>query len=421
VTDRQAPLSEVDSKIADLIRREVARQEHGLELIASENFVSVAVLEAMGTALTNKYAEGLPGKRYYGGCEIVDQVEQLAIDRAKQLFGAEHANVQPHSGAQANMAAYLAVAKFGDTLLGLALPHGGHLTHGSPVNFSGTLFKATAYQVREDTGRIDYDQVREVAKREKPRIIIGGGSAYARIVDFATLRSIADEVGAILVVDMAHFAGLVAGGVYPSPVPHAQIVTTTTHKTLRGPRGGMILCKAEHAKAVDKQVFPGTQGGPLEHVVAAKAVALLEASQPDFKRYAKDVVVNAQALANRLITLGYAIVSGGTDSHLMLVDLRKKNITGKDAEQLLDRAAITVNKNTIPGDPQSPFVTSGIRLGTPAVTTRGFGVEEMERVAELIDEVLVKRDEATVQRVKGQVREMAEEFPLYAKGVGVTG
>src|SRR5213596_318683 len=396
MTDRQAPLSEVDSKIAELIRREVARQEHGLELIASENFVSVAVLEAMGTALTNKYAEGLPGKRYYGGCEIVDQVEQLAIDRAKALFGAEHANVQPHWGAQANMAAYLAVAKFG-----------------------GTLFKATAYHVREETGRIDYDEVREVAKKERPRIIIGGGSAYARIVDFPALRSIAAEVDAVLVVDMAHFAGLVAGGVYPSPVPHAQIVTTTTHKTLRGPRGGMILCKAEHAKAVDKQVFPGTQGGPLEHVIAAKAVALLEASQPDFKRYAKDVVKNAQVLAAALIARGYAIVSGGTDSHLMLVDLRRKNITGKDAEQLLDRAAITVNKNTIPGDPQSPFVTSGIRLGTPAVTTRGFGVEEMERVAELIDEVLTKRDEATVARVKQEVRELVEEFPLYAKGVGV--
>jgi glycine hydroxymethyltransferase len=421
VTDRQAPLNEVDPKIAELIKKEVARQEHGLELIASENFVSVAVLEAMGTALTNKYAEGLPGKRYYGGCEVVDQVEQLAIDRAKALFGAEHANVQPHSGAQANMAAYLAVAKFGDTLLGLALPHGGHLTHGSPVNFSGTLFRATAYQVNEQTGRIDYDQVRDVAKKERPRIIIGGGSAYARIVDFAALRAIADEVGAILVVDMAHFAGLVAGGVYPSPVPHAQIVTTTTHKTLRGPRGGMILCKAEFAKAVDKQVFPGTQGGPLEHVIAAKAVSFHEAMQPGFKQYAKLVVQNAQVLANRLISLGYAIVSGGTDSHLMLVDLRKKSITGKDAEFLLDRAAITVNKNTIPGDPQSPFVTSGIRLGTPAVTTRGFGVEEMERVAGLIDEVLTKRDDATVERVRRQVRELVEEFPLYAKGVGVGG
>ncbi len=419
MTDRQAPLSDVDPKIRALINLEVARQEHGLELIASENFVSIAVLEAMGTALNNKYAEGLPGKRYYGGCEIVDQVEQLAIDRAKQLFGAEHANVQSHSGAQANMAAYLAVAKFGDTLLGLALPHGGHLTHGSPVNFSGTLFKAAAYTVREDTGRIDYDQVREVARKAKPRIIIGGGSAYARIVDFPALRSIADEVDAVLVVDMAHFAGLVAGGVYPSPVPHAQIVTTTTHKTLRGPRGGLILCVSELAKAVDKQVFPGTQGGPLEHVIAAKAVALHEASQPDFKQYAKQVVANAQALAAALIARGYAIVSGGTDSHLMLVDLRKKTITGKDAEQLLDRAAITVNKNTIPGDPQSPFVTSGIRVGTPAVTTRGLGVEEMERVAGLMDEVLTKRDEATVEKVKREVRELVEEFPLYAKGVGV--
>ncbi len=289
------------------------------------------------------------------------------------------------------------------------------------MNFSGTLFKPTAYHVREETGRIDYDEVREVAKKAKPRIIIGGGSAYARIVDFPALRSIADEVDAVLVVDMAHFAGLVAGGVYPSPVPHAQIVTTTTHKTLRGPRGGMILCNSELAKPVDKQVFPGTQGGPLEHVIAAKGVALLEAAQPDFKQYAKDVVVNAQALAAALIARGYAIVSGGTDSHLMLVDLRKKAITGKDAEQLLDRAAITVNKNTIPGDPQSPFVTSGIRLGTPAVTTRGFGVEEMERVAELIDTVLTKRDEATVAKVKQEVRELVEEFPLYAKGVGVGG
>ncbi|MEX2155976.1 MAG: serine hydroxymethyltransferase [Gemmatimonadales bacterium] len=419
MTDRLAPLSEVDPAVRQLIRQEVARQEHGLELIASENFCSIAVLEAMGSALTNKYAEGLPGKRYYGGCEIVDQVEQLAIDRAKQLFGAEHANVQPHSGAQANMAAYLAVAKFGDTLLGLALPHGGHLTHGSPVNFSGTLFRATAYHVREDTGRIDYDEVRDVAHKEKPRIIIGGGSAYARVVDFPALRAIADEVGAVLVVDMAHFAGLVAGGVYPSPVPHAQIVTSTTHKTLRGPRGGLILCNSELSKAVDKQVFPGTQGGPLEHVIAAKAVALLEAAQPDFKQYVKQVVQNAQTLAAALVKRGYAIVSGGTDSHLMLVDLRPKKLTGKDAAQLLDRAAITVNKNTIPGDPQSPFVTSGIRLGTSAVTTRGFGAEEMERVAELMDEVLVKRDEATVTRVKGEVRELVEEFPLYARvGVG---
>ncbi len=415
MTDRFAPLAQTDPTIHALIRREVERQEHGLELIASENFCSVAVLEAMGSALTNKYAEGLPKKRYYGGCEVVDEVEQLAIDRAKQLFGAEHANVQPHSGAQANMAAYLAVAKPGDTLLGLALPHGGHLTHGSPVNFSGTLFRAVAYGVREETGRIDYDQLRDVARREKPRIIVGGGSAYARIVDFPAMRSVADEVGAVLVVDMAHFAGLVAGGVYPSPVPHAQIVTTTTHKTLRGPRGGLILCVADLAKAVDKSVFPGTQGGPLEHVIAAKAVALHEALQPDFKAYAAEVVKNAQTLAAALVQRGYAIVSGGTDSHLMLVDLRPKGLTGKEAEQLLDRAGITVNKNTIPGDPQSPFVTSGIRLGTSALTTRGFGAGEMKKVAGLIDTVLTKRDDATVARIKRDVRELTDAFPLYAE------
>src|SRR5256712_6656800 len=419
MTDLRASLARVDPAIAALIRRETERQEHGLELIASENFVSLAVLEAMGSPLTNKYAEGLPRKRYYGGCEVVDEVEQLAINRAKELFQAEHANVQPHAGAQANMAAYFAVMKPGETLMGLALPHGGHLTHGASVNFSGMWFRAAQYGVREDSGRIDYEQVRAQARQERPKVIVAGGSAYARIVDFPAMRSIADEVGAVLVVDMAHFAGLVAGGVYPSPVPHAQFVTTTTHKTLRGPRGGLVLCTAEDAKALDKQVFPGLQGRPRQHVLAAKAVALLEASQPDFKQYAKDVIANAQALANALIARGYAIVSGGTDSHLMLVDLRKKNITGKDADLLLDRAAITVNKNTIPGDPQSPFVTSGIRLGTPALTTRGFGVEEMERVAELIDEVLTKRDEATVERVKGQVREMAEEFPLYANGVGV--
>jgi glycine hydroxymethyltransferase len=422
MTDRLGPLSQVDPAIAALIKREVARQEHGLELIASENFCSLAVLEAMGSALTNKYAEGLPKKRYYGGCEVVDEVEQLAIDRAKQLFGAEHANVQPHSGAQANMAAYLAVAKPGDTLLGLSLPHGGHLTHGSPVNFSGTLFRAVAYGVREDTGRIDYDQLRDVAKKERPRIIVGGGSAYARIVDFAAMRAVADEVGAVFVVDMAHFAGLVAGGVYPSPVPHAQIVTSTTHKTLRGPRGGLILATADLAKAVDKQVFPGIQGGPLEHVIAAKAVALHEALRPDFKAYAAQVVKNAQTLAAALVQRGYAIVSGGTDSHLMLVDLRPKGLTGKEAEELLDRAGITVNKNTIPGDPQSPFVTSGIRLGTSALTTRGFGQGEMERVAELIDTVLTKRDDATVARIKKEVRELAGAFPLYAqkkKRVGV--
>ena len=418
--DRRAPLSKADPTIAQLIRREVERQEHGLELIASENFVSVAVMEAMGTALTNKYAEGLPKKRYYGGCEVVDEVEQLAIDRAKALFKAAHVNVQPHSGAQANMAAYLAVAKPGDTLLGLALPHGGHLTHGAAVNFSGTLFRAVSYGVREETGRIDYDEVRAIARRERPRLLIGGASAYARIIDFAALKSIADEVGAILVVDMAHVAGLVAAGIHPSPVPHAQIVTTTTHKTLRGPRGGLILCQETFAKDVDKQVFPGLQGGPLEHVIAAKAVALGEAMTPDFKRYAQQVVQNAQALAAALVERGYAIVSGGTDTHLMLVDLRSKQVTGKEAQELLDRAGITVNKNTIPGDPQKAFVTSGIRIGTPAVTTRGLTETEMHTVATLIDTVLTRKDDATIARVKAEVRELTEQFPLYAAPVRAT-
>src|ERR1041384_4643427 len=418
MTDRLAPLAKIDPVIAALIKRETERQEHGLELIASENFVSIAVLEAMGSPLTNKYAEGLPKKRYYGGCEVVDEVEQLAIDRAKQLFGAEHANVQPHSGAQANMAAYFAVLKHGDALMGLALPHGGHLTHGATVNFSGSWFRPVPYGVREDTGRIDYDQVRMIAKAEHPKVIVAGGSAYARIIDFPALRAIADEVGAVLMVDMAHFAGLVAGGVYPTPVPHAQFVTTTTHKTLRGPRGGLVLCTADHAKALDKQVFPGLQGGPLEHVIAAKAVALAEAMTPDFRTYAAQVVNNAQALAAPLQARGYAIVSGGTDSHLSLVDLRPKNITGKDAEQLLDRASITVNKNTIPGDPQSPFVTSGIRLGTSALTTRGFGVREMERTAELIDVALAGRDAAARGRVQRAVAEWTEEFPLSATPPG---
>jgi glycine hydroxymethyltransferase len=412
--DRRARLAQADPTVYALIRREVERQEHGLELIASENFATMAVMEAMGTALTNKYAEGLPKKRYYGGCEIVDEVEQLAIDRAKVLFRAEHANVQPHSGAQANMAAYLAVARPGDTLLGLALSHGGHLTHGSPVNFSGTLFRPTAYGVREDTGRIDYDQVRDVARRERPRILVAGGSAYARVIDFAALRTVADEVGAIFVVDMAHFAGLVAAGVHPSPVPHAQIITSTTHKTLRGPRGGLILCQEAYGKDVDKQVFPGIQGGPLEHVIAAKAVAFGEALDPEFKVYATQVVKNAQALAAALLERGYAIVSGGTDTHLMLVDLRPKHLTGKEAQALLDRAGITVNKNTIPGDPQSPFVTSGVRIGTPAVTTRGFAEPEMERVADFIDTVLTRKDDATLARVKAEVRELTAQFPLYA-------
>src|SRR6058998_3057678 len=414
MVDRRAHLAQADPAIYAPIQREVERQEHGLELIASENFATLAVMEAMGTALTNKYAEGLPRKRYYGGCEVVDEVEQLAIDRAKALFRAEHANVQPHSGAQANMAAYLAVAKPGDTLLGLALPHGGHLTHGAAVNFSGTLFRAVHYGVREDTGRIDYDQVREIARRERPRILVGGGSAYARTIDFAALRSAADEAGAIFIVDMAHFAGLVAAGIHPSPVPYAHIVTTTTHKTLRGPRGGLILCQEAYGKEVDKLVFPGIQGGPLEHVIAAKAVALGEAMTPAYKQYAIQVVKNSQTLAAALLERGYAIVSGGTDTHLMLVDLRPKGLTGKEAEQLLDRAGITVNKNTIPGDPQSAFVTSGIRLGTSALTTRGFGEAEMDRTAELIDVALTGRDEATIARVKAEVRELTEQFPLYA-------
>jgi glycine hydroxymethyltransferase len=416
MTDLRSPLARVDPAIAALIRRETERQEYGLELIASENFVSIAVLEAMGSPLTNKYAEGLPKKRYYGGCEVVDEVEQLAIDRAKRLFDAEHANVQPHAGAQANMAAYFAVMKPGETLLGLALPHGGHLTHGASVNFSGMWFRAVQYGVREETGRIDYEQLRALARAERPKVIVAGGSAYARIVDFPAMRRIADEVGAVLVVDMAHFAGLVAGGVYPNPVPHAQLVTTTTHKTLRGPRGGLVLCTAEYAKALDKQVFPGLQGGPLEHVIAAKAVALHEAMQPEFKVYAAQVVKNARVLAEALSARGFAIVSGGTDSHLFLVDLRLKGLTGKEAEQLLDRAGITVNKNTIPGDPQSPFVTSGIRLGTSALTTRGFGEAEMEKVATLIDTVLTKQDDQTAARVKQEVRELTEEYPLYAAG-----
>ncbi len=413
-----APIQAADPAIAALVREELARQRTGLELIASENFASRAVLEAMATCLNNKYAEGYPGKRYYGGCEVVDQVEQLAIDRVKQLFGAEHANVQPHSGAQANITAFMALAAPGSTLMGMALPHGGHLTHGSPVNHTGQIWKPVAYGVRSDTGRIDYDQVRELARRERPKLLIAGGSAYARVIDFAAFREIADEVEATFVVDMAHFAGLVAGGVHPSPVPHAHVVTSTTHKTLRGPRGGIILCGAGLAKAVDKSVFPGGQGGPLEHVIAGKAVAFGEALTDDFKAYARHVVDNAAVLADAMLARGYAIVSGGTDTHLMLVDLRAKELTGKEAEKLLGQAGITVNKNTIPDDPQSPFVTSGIRIGTPAITTRGMGTAEMTRIAELIDMALTGRDEATLGRVKGAVEELAGKFPLYAEDFG---
>jgi len=411
---RRSFLEESDPEIYGLIQREIARQEDGLELIASENFVSRAVLEAMGTELTNKYAEGYPGRRYYGGCEVVDEIERLAIGRACELFGAEHANVQPHSGAQANFAAYLAVIEPGDTLMGMTLSHGGHLTHGASVNASGRLFKSVQYGVDEATGLIDMNRVRELALEARPKLIIAGASAYPRVIDFAGFAAIAREVEAILLVDMAHYSGLIAGGVYPSPVPHADIVTSTTHKTLRGPRGGFILCGASLAKAVDKQVFPGTQGGPLEHVIAAKAVAFQEALRPTFKEYAAQVIRNAQALGEALAERDFTLVSGGTDSHLLLVDLRGKNLTGKAAEATLDRCGIHTNKNTIPGDPQSPFVTSGLRLGASALTTRGMGEAEMVRLAELIDAALAATDDAALERVTADVRELAAGFPLVA-------
>jgi len=408
-----AALRAFDPDIAQLIVEETDRQRDGLELIASENFVSRAVLEAMGTPLTNKYAEGLPGKRYYGGCEVVDRVEQLAIDRAKQLFGADHANVQPHSGAQANATVYLAFLKPGDTVLGLDLSQGGHLTHGSPVNFSGLLYRAVHYGVN-DEGYIDYDRMREIARAERPKMIIAGASAYARTIDFKAFADVAQEVGAVFVVDMAHIAGLVATGLHPSPIPYADAVTTTTHKTLRGPRGGLVLCKAEHAKAIDKAMFPGIQGGPLEHVIAAKAVALKEALQPSFKEYCQNVIENASALAKAFQAHDFNVVSGGTDNHLMLLDLRSRNLTGKVLEQALDRAAITVNKNTVPRETQSPFVTSGIRVGTPAVTTRGMRVPEMTKVAALIDRVARAPEDAQVSRdVRAEVLELTRAFPLY--------
>jgi glycine hydroxymethyltransferase len=407
-------LQRTDPDIARLIDEETARQRDGLELIASENFVSRAVLEALGTTLTNKYAEGLPGKRYYGGCEIVDQVEQLAIDRAKQLFGAEHANVQPHSGAQANYAAMAAFLKPGDRFLGMDLSNGGHLTHGSPVNFSGQLYRPISYGVTDD-GLLDYDDVRRKAREHRPPLVLAGYSAYSRVIDFAVFAEIAREIGAIFMVDMAHFAGLAAAGVYPSPVPHADVVTTTTHKTLRGPRGGMILCKAAHAKAIDKMVFPGSQGGPLEHVIAAKAVSFKEALEPSFTVYAQQVVANARALAGALAQRGFDIVSGGTDNHLMLVDLRSRSLTGKIAQLALDEAAITVNKNTVPKETQSPFVTSGIRIGTPAVTTRGMREAHMEEIAGLIDTVLRAPEDAAVKaRVRDDVRRLTKAFPLYS-------
>ena len=410
-------LQATDPEIARLIEEETIRQNDGLELIASENFVSPAVMEAMGSTLTNKYAEGLPGKRYDGGCEVVDKVEQLAIDRVKQLFGAEHANVQAHSGASANAAVFLAFMKPGETFLGMDLSQGGHLTHGSPVNFSGLLYNAVSYGVTED-GIIDYEGMRAAAREHRPKMIIAGYSAYSRVIDWQVFADVAKEVGAIFMVDMAHFAGLAATGVYPTPVPFADVVTSTTHKTLRGPRGGIILCKAQHAKAVDKAIFPGMQGGPLEHVIAAKAVAFREALDPSFTEYSRAVVANARTLAAALMARGFHVVSGGTDNHLMLLDLRNRGLTGKVAEKALDHAGITVNKNTVPKETQSPFVTSGIRLGTPAVTTRGMGADEMEQIATLIDRVLSAPDDtAALAVVRADVKRLADAFPLYRIGV----
>jgi len=413
--DSMEHLRAADPQVFEACGREANRQASGLELIASENFVSRAVLQAAGSVMTNKYAEGVPGRRYYGGCEEVDVVENLARDRVKQIFGAEHANVQPHSGAQANMACFLAFLKPGDRILGMNLSHGGHLTHGSPVNFSGIYFDVSSYGVREADGLLDYDAIRDQALRDRPRMIIAGASAYPRIIDFEAFGSIAREVDALLLVDMAHIAGLVAGGVHPSPVPHAPLVTSTTHKTLRGPRGGIILSTEEHAKAVDKAVFPGIQGGPLMHIIAAKAVAFGEALNPDFPIYARNVVSNAQALAEGLIERGVQLVSGGTDNHLLLVDLRDRELTGKEAEALLEEAGMTMNKNTVPGEPRSPFVTSGLRIGTPALTTRGMGVGEMRTIAGWIADVLDRPSDETLRgRVRGSVRELCGRFPLYA-------
>jgi glycine hydroxymethyltransferase len=407
-------LAETDPEVYEAIRGESDRQRRGLELIASENFVSPAVLEAMGSVLTNKYAEGYPGKRYYGGCEYVDRVESLARERARELFEADHANVQPHSGSQANIAAYFAFLSPGDTILGMNLSHGGHLTHGSPVNFSGKLYRVVDYGVRQDDGRVDMDVVRETARRENPDMIVAGASAYPRTLPFEEFAEVAREVGAVLMVDMAHIAGLIAAGVHPSPIPHSDVVTTTTHKTLRGPRGGLILCREEHAKAIDKSVFPGMQGGPLMHVIAAKAVALREAQSECFRAYAAQVVRNAQVLGEALGEREYQLVAGGTDTHLLLVDLRNTDLTGKDAEEMLEHAGITVNKNTVPFETRSPFVTSGIRIGTSAVTTRGMADAEMGAIAAMIDRVLRSGgSDSEVDAVRGEVLEMCEAFPLY--------
>jgi glycine hydroxymethyltransferase len=416
MTERMSlSLAQADPDVAAALDHETLRQHEGLEMIASENFVSEAVLEAAGSIFTNKYAEGYPGRRYYGGCEYADIVENLARDRAKQIFGAEHVNVQPHSGSQANASAYAAVLQAGDTILGLDLSHGGHLTHGHKLSFSGKLYRPTFYHVRRDTELIDYDELEAIAEREKPKAIIGGGSAYPRLWDFARMRQIADKVGAVYIFDMAHIAGLVAGGVHPSPVAHAQITTTTTHKTLRGPRAGLILCGQELAAAVDKAVFPGQQGGPLVHIVAAKAVALGEALRPEFKTYAAQIVANAKVLASTLAEAGFRIVSGGTDNHLMLVDVFQQGILGSEAELALGKAGITVNKNTIPYDVNPPLKASGIRVGTPALTTRGMKEAEMRRIGAWIAKALEQRnDDAALERIRGEVAELANQFPLYA-------
>lgn len=405
-------IRQADPEMADALQKELGRQRDHLELIASENFVSPAVMAAAGSHLTNKYAEGYPGKRYYGGCEFVDIAEDLARDRAKELFGAEHANVQPHSGAQANMAVYFAMLRPGDTIMGMNLAHGGHLTHGSPVNMSGSYFNIVPYGVREEDGRIDYDELERLAKENKPKLILAGASAYPRTIDFERFRKIADAVGALFMVDMAHIAGLVAAGEHPNPVPYADFVTTTTHKTLRGPRGGLILCKEEYAKAIDKAIFPGTQGGPLMHIIAAKGVCFKEALSEDFKAYQHQIVLNAAALAKGLSAKGINLVSGGTDNHLLLVDLRAQELTGKLVEKLLGQANITVNKNAIPFDPQKPFVTSGIRLGTPALTTRGMKEPEMEKIAGFIARVILE-GESCIDQVREQVLELCRSFPLY--------
>ncbi|WP_129407952.1 serine hydroxymethyltransferase [Marinitoga lauensis] len=414
-------LKNVDPEIHEIVLKELNRQEYGLELIASENFASQAVMEAMGSVLTNKYAEGYPKKRYYGGCEFVDEAETLARNRAKELFGAKYANVQPHSGSQANMGVYLALMQTGETLMGMSLSHGGHLTHGASVNFSGKIFNVVQYGVNEETEVIDYDEVEKLALEHKPKVIVAGGSAYARIIDFKRFREIADKVGAYLVVDMSHFAGLVAAGLYPNPLEYAHVVTTTTHKTLRGPRGGMILTNdKELYKLINKSIFPGIQGGPLMHVIAAKAVAFKEALTPEFKEYQKQVIKNAKKLAEKMEKLGFRIVSGGTDSHLFLVDLNEKGVTGKAAEKALEASGITVNKNTIPKETRSPFVTSGIRIGTPAITTRGMKEEEMKIIAELINEVIsnIKDEDGTLDEevkinIKEKVKKLCEKFPLY--------